>query len=220
MEVFRSVKKLKWCLKSIRFHRLLGVTFNLICKSWVQNELTMLTKADAYPNWSLLQPKNQVFQFIFHSHSYSHTYVLPIENYQCLGRFAADLEICCRELFSTPPCLTIPVYNRNLPSSVSQQMGTYSGASVAPSLIGGEEQLSTSVKLPFTGRIPSNSGTLAGMETDNRSHSILGKSKSSSRSNKTQRIFRSKDVNQSDLHRPLIVHFTSCQTVTFIVRNS
>ena len=114
---------------------------------------------------------------------YADTCVLAIENYQCLGRFAADLEVCCRELFSRSPYLTIPVYNRNLPSSVSQHMGTYSGASAVPSLIGGEEQLSSSAKLPFTARIPSNSGTLTGIETDNQSHSILGKSIKSRRSN-------------------------------------
>ncbi|CAF0795847.1 unnamed protein product [Adineta ricciae] len=139
------------------------------------------------------------FPIYFSFSLYAHTYVLSIENYQCLGRFAADLEICCRELFSTPPHLTIPVYNRNLPSSVSQQMGTYSGASVAPSLIAGEEQLSSSAKLPFTARIPSNSGTLTGLETDNRSHSILGREsiRSSSSSYRTFHL-----VSNSDFYRP------------------
>ncbi|UJR20602.1 hypothetical protein I4U23_023727 [Adineta vaga] len=122
------------------------------------------------------------------------------ENYQCLGRFAADLELCCRELSSTSPLLNIPVYNRNHPSSSLQQLGTYSGASVAPSLTGGEEQFSSSVKLPSTSRIPSLNGTVINAETDIRSHSIFTGRESVKSSSSSYRTFHL--VPNSDFYRP------------------
>ncbi len=108
-----------------------------------------------------------------------------IETQHCIGKFAADLELCCRESSSAYP-IHIPVYIRGhppLPPSssqipgVSQQQGTYSGASVSLSVVGGEEQILSSVKRPSGGRIPSlnHSGTITGIDNDTKSSSILGK---------------------------------------------
>ena len=108
--------------------------------------------------------------------------ILFIENQQCSGKFAADLEFCCREPTAGYP-VNIPVYIRGhlVPpqiTSFSQQLGTHSVASVAPSAVGGivEEQTSQ-VKRSSGGRIPSisHSGILTGVDNDNRSFSTPGK---------------------------------------------
>ncbi|CAM4800532.1 unnamed protein product [Rotaria magnacalcarata] len=111
------------------------------------------------------------------------------ENQQCIGKFSADLEFCCREP-SSGYSACIPVYIRGHPPpssqihSVSQQSGTPSGVSVTPSVVavgGGaaEEQMPSQVKRLSRGRIPSisQSGILAGIDNDNKSLSILGKLK-------------------------------------------
>ncbi|CAF1008730.1 unnamed protein product [Adineta steineri] len=126
------------------------------------------------------------------------------ENHHCTGKFAADLELYCRESPSTYP-INIPVYIRSHPpSSSTQQLGTNSGASIAPSLIAGEEYVPSSMKLPSGGRIPSHSqtGTLTGIDNDNKSVSILGYEslKSSSSSYKTFHV-----VSNSDFYRPKLL---------------
>jgi hypothetical protein len=87
-----------------------------------------------------------------------------------MGKFAADLELCCRE---PPPAypINIPVYIRGHPPPSSQyhsfpqqnqqqqQSGTHSGTSITPSLAGGmgEEQLSSIGKKTSRARISSSS---------------------------------------------------------------
>ncbi|CAF3452855.1 unnamed protein product [Rotaria sp. Silwood1] len=124
------------------------------------------------------------------------------ENQQCVGRFAVDLEFCCREPSSGYP-VNIPVYIRGHPPpssqipSVSQQSGTHSGVSVTPSLVGGiaEEQMSSQLKRLSRGRIPSisQSGILAGVDNDNKSSSIPEPSKSSSSHYTTFHLIRDSD---------------------------
>jgi len=113
---------------------------------------------------------------------------LSIENQQCTGKFAADLELCCRE---PPPAypITIPVYIRGNPPQSSrfqsfqgqnqqqQPSRTHSRASATQSVVGGvtEEQLSTLGKKIFHPRISSTgqNGILIGITgTDNESRSL------------------------------------------------
>ncbi|CAF4082212.1 unnamed protein product [Rotaria sp. Silwood2] len=133
------------------------------------------------------------------------------EDHQCVGRFAADLEFCCREPSSGYP-VNIPVYIRGHPPpssqipSVSQQSGTHSLVSVTPSLVGGtaEEQLPSQSKRSSRGRIPSisQSGILAVVDNDNKSSSTPGQepSKSSSSHYKTFHLMR-----DSDYFRPKLL---------------
>lgn len=119
-----------------------------------------------------------------------------IENLQCVGKFAVDLELCCREPPTVYPII-IPVHIRGhvttsiqsqsllSPSQQQQQQvtGTQSGASVTPSLAGGiaEEQIASIGKKASRARVPSavQSGIFAGLigaESDNRSNSVMGTS--------------------------------------------
>ncbi len=129
-----------------------------------------------------------------------------IENQQCNGKFAADLEFCCREPTLAYP-VNIPVFIRVHPPSslqIPQPLGTHSGASIAPSLAGGigEEQLPLIPKRPSRGRIPSISHTGIGIDNDNKSISIPGQelSKSSSTSYKTFHL-----VRDSEFFRPKLL---------------
>lgn len=111
-----------------------------------------------------------------------------LENQICVGKFAADLELCCRE--STPPYpISIPVQIRGHPPASAQyastaqlsqmiphsQSGqqqiqqlqqptyatTHSGTPVTPSLAGGnlpDDQLSSMGKKTSRARIPSVAG--------------------------------------------------------------
>ncbi|CAF2510212.1 unnamed protein product [Rotaria sp. Silwood2] len=150
-----------------------------------------------------------------------------LDSQQCVGKFAADLELCCREPSSAYP-ITIPVHIRGrppssaliqsfqLPSQQQQQQqqqqqhtGTHSGMSATPSLTGGiaEEQSSTIGKKTSRARMPSicQSGIIIGItgaDGDNRSLSISGQEqlKISSPSYKTFHI-----VNDSDFFRPKLL---------------
>ena len=85
-----------------------------------------------------------------------------------MGKFAADLELCCRELTSGYP-VNIPVYIRGHPP-ISHQIGTHSRASITPSIAGGntEEPIPVAVKRLSRARIPSisHNGNLTGVDTD------------------------------------------------------
>jgi hypothetical protein len=118
-----------------------------------------------------------------------------IEYQQCTGKFAADLELCCRE---PPPGYPVPIpvsirghpppssHIQLLPqqSQLQQLSGTHSGTSGTPTLPGGnpEEQLSTTLgKRVSRVRIPSasQSGIVVGVpptDIDSRSLSIPGRS--------------------------------------------
>jgi hypothetical protein len=115
-----------------------------------------------------------------------------------VGKFAADLELCCRELPSSYP-VNIPVYIRGHPP-ISQQIGGHSRKSITPSLAGGiaEEQPVSLLKRPSRGRIPSfsHSGYFQGIDNDNNPEA----SKSSSLSYKTFHI-----VRDSDFFRPKLL---------------
>jgi hypothetical protein len=111
-----------------------------------------------------------------------------------MGKFAADLELCCREPSPAYP-INIPVYIRGHPPPSSQyhsfpqqnqqqqqQSGTHSGTSITPSLAGGmgEEQLSSIGKKTSRARISSGGQTgfligVTGIDNDSRSLSIPGK---------------------------------------------
>ncbi|CAF1194477.1 unnamed protein product [Rotaria sordida] len=135
----------------------------------------------------------------------------PIENQQCIGRFAVDLEFCCRDPSLGYP-VNIPVYIRGHPPpssqihSVSQQSGTHSGVSYTPSIVGGiaEEQMPSQMRRLSRGRIASisHSGILAVVDNDNKSCSIPGQepSKSSSSYYKTFHLMR-----DSDFFRPKLL---------------
>ncbi|CAF4146709.1 unnamed protein product [Rotaria socialis] len=126
------------------------------------------------------------------------------ETQQFVGKFAADLEQCCREPSLTYP-ITIPVYIRGNPTQSAQiqsatsqsqqqqqqqqqqsQTVAPSGASVTPSVVAGglaEEQLSTIGKKTSRARVPSvsQSGILIGItgaDSDNRSFSVAGQEQS------------------------------------------
>ncbi len=126
------------------------------------------------------------FFFLYIHHQFS------IEYQQCTGKFAADLEICCRE---PPPGYPVPIpvcirghsQPQPAPSQVQsllpqiQELRTYSGTSITPSLAGGigEEQLSSTGKRISRARIPSaaQSGIfigVTGIDNDNRSLSASG----------------------------------------------
>jgi hypothetical protein len=94
-----------------------------------------------------------------------------IENQQCSGRFAGDLDLCCRDPTAYP--VNIPVFIRGHPASSLQ-----SGVSTTPSFAGGigEEQMSAVLKRPSRGRIPSisHNGILTGLDNDNKSVLISG----------------------------------------------
>jgi len=129
-----------------------------------------------------------------------------LENQQCSGKFAADLEFCCREPSSAYP-VNIPVFIRGHPPYSLQyplQPGTHSGTSVVPSFPGGigEEQNSSLIKRPSRGRLPSISHSGIGLDNDNKSNSILGQepSKSSSTCYKTFHL-----VRDSDFFRPKLL---------------
>lgn len=117
-----------------------------------------------------------------------------LENQQCVGKFAADMELCCRDPLSPYPVL-IPVYIRGHPPVSSQyqaslppnplaqvqQSGTHSGTPVTPSIGVGnlDEQSSSMGKKTSRARIPSagQSVTLAGLtgiDYDSRSYSVVG----------------------------------------------
>lgn len=115
-------------------------------------------------------------------------FAFPLENQYCVGKFAADLELCCRE--ATPPYpVVIPVQIRGHPPASAQyastaqlsqmvpnsQSGqqqppqpqqpnytaTHSGTPVTPSLVGGtlaDDQLSSMGKKTSRARIPSVAG--------------------------------------------------------------
>ena len=115
-------------------------------------------------------------------------FAFPLENQFCVGKFAADLELCCRE--ATPPYpVVIPVQIRGHPPASAQyastaqlsqmvpnsQSGqplapqqqqpnyaaTHSGTPVTPSLVGGtiaDDQLSSMGKKTSRARIPSVTG--------------------------------------------------------------
>jgi hypothetical protein len=120
--------------------------------------------------------------------------IFSIEYQQCVGKFAADLELCCRESPSGYP-ITIPVYIRGHPppsaqiqslplqNQNQQQSGTHSGTSVTPSLAGGNVEEQSTIPLgkrTSRARIPSasQSGILVGItsiENDTRSLSIPGR---------------------------------------------
>ncbi|CAF1152974.1 unnamed protein product [Rotaria sordida] len=133
------------------------------------------------------------------------------ENQQCIGRFAVDLEFCCRDPSLGYP-VNIPVYIRGHPPpssqihSVSQQSGTHSGVSYTPSIVGGtaEEQMPSQMRRLSRGRIASisHSGILAVVDNDNKSCSIPGQepSKSSSSYYKTFHLMR-----DSDFFRPKLL---------------
>ena len=126
--------------------------------------------------------------------------MICLENQQCVGKFAADLELCCRD---PPPAypIAIPVHIRgqlfpSAPSTVllaqqtqlQQQSVTHSGASATPSIAGGtaEEQMSSHGKKSFRARIPSagQSAILHGLtpnDNDGRSVSASGTSRSETR---------------------------------------
>ena len=112
-------------------------------------------------------------------------FAFALENQYCVGKFAADLELCCRE--ATPPYpVLIAVQIRGHPpasaqyastaqlsqavpnsQSAAQQQpqpnyaATHSGTPVTPSLAGGtlaEDQLSSMGKKTSRARIPSAAG--------------------------------------------------------------
>jgi hypothetical protein len=122
-----------------------------------------------------------------------------IENQQCSGKFAVDLELCCREPSSAYP-VNIPVFIRGHPPS-SLQHSQQSGSSITPSFPGGigDDQNS---KRPSRGRIPSISHSGIGLDIDNRSNSIPGQepSKLSSTSYKTFQL-----VRDSEFFRPKLL---------------
>ncbi|CAF4006952.1 unnamed protein product [Rotaria magnacalcarata] len=126
------------------------------------------------------------------------------ETQQFVGKFAADLELCCREPSLAYP-ITIPVYIRGNPTQSAQIQSATSqsqqqqqqqqqqsqtvapfGASVTPSVVAGglaEEQLSTIGKKTSRARLPSvsQSGILIGItgaDSDNRSFSVAGQEQS------------------------------------------
>ncbi|CAF3653656.1 unnamed protein product [Adineta steineri] len=124
-----------------------------------------------------------------------------VESQQCVGKFAVDLELCCRE---PPPAypVPIPVYIRGQsrappppppPPQISSQIllqpsqsqmqqhsGTHSGTSITPLLMGTitEEQLSSTGKKTSRSRVASvaPSGVFvgaAGIESESRPLSVL-----------------------------------------------
>ncbi len=115
-----------------------------------------------------------------------------IEYQQCIGKFAADLELCCRELSPGYP-VTIPVYIRSYPvvssqiqsfapqNQQQQRSRPHSRTSITPSLAGAiaEEQLSTLGKKTFRARMSSVDPNgisigVTGIDNENRLFSITG----------------------------------------------
>ena len=110
-----------------------------------------------------------------------------LEYQQCIGKFAADLELCCREPPPVYPVI-IPVYVRGRLSAIQTQTlapqnqqqprsRPQSRASATPSVIGGliEEQSSTVAKKPPRSRKLSTaqSGIIIGViGTENDSQSL------------------------------------------------
>jgi hypothetical protein len=107
--------------------------------------------------------------------------------YHCTGKFAVDLELCCRAPSSAYP-VTIPVYIRGYSSLSSQQIQplrppsqlhsrAHSRASITPSVIGGitEEQLAILAKKTFRPRKSSVAQNVIQIEVtgiDNESASL------------------------------------------------
>ncbi|CAF1247122.1 unnamed protein product [Rotaria sordida] len=143
---------------------------------------------------------------------------------QCVGKFAADLELCCREPSSVYP-ITIPVYIRGRPPTSApiqsfqlqnqqqqqqqQNIGTHPGTSATPSLpaVIAEEQLPSMGKRASRARMPSvaQSGIIigiTGIDADKRSMSITGQEqpKISSPTYKTFNL-----INDSDYFRPKLL---------------
>lgn len=115
-----------------------------------------------------------------------------------MGKFAADLELCCRELPSGYP-VNIPVYIRGHPP-ISQQIGAHPRGSITPSIAGGasEEQTAVPIKRPSRGRIPSisHNGNLLSIDGDNNQELL----KPPSLSYKTFHL-----VRDSDYFRPKLL---------------
>ncbi|CAF0866619.1 unnamed protein product [Rotaria sp. Silwood1] len=154
--------------------------------------------------------------------------LLEQDSQQCVGKFAADLELCCREPSPAYP-ITIPVHIRGRPPSSAltqsfqlqnqqqqqpqqqqqQHTGTHSGMSATPSLAGvvADEQLSTIGKKTSRSRMTSvcQSGVnigITGTDGDIRSSSNIGQEqlKISSPNYKTFHL-----INDSDFFRPKLL---------------
>ena len=107
-----------------------------------------------------------------------------LENQQCTGKLASDLEFCCRDPPSAYP-VNIPVYIRGRSSiSIPNPPAPLVPLSNVPSLAANtlEEQNTSTIKRASRGRIPSISQSAVGIDNETKSSSVVGQEISKSTS--------------------------------------